>query len=148
MSSKKVTICPFFLKNKCTYGNKCWYSHDVSMINDSLNIRPASVNSKQQSSNTCMFFLENRCTNKNCTYFHGYCDRLQHVKIIDDHASEINNLVKMDDTKYISSDIQAFYVRFSGNNNNVKKTINQGYKIGKIIFSSDKAICAVQKDGM
>ena len=147
MSSKKV-LCPYFLKNQCIYGNKCRNSHDISMIDNSINIRPAPGNSKGQSPNTCIFFLDNRCTNKNCAYFHGYCDRLKHVKIIDEHASEINNLVKMDDTKYISSDIQAFYVRFSGNNNNVKKTINQGYKIGKIIFSSDKAICAVQKDGM
>jgi hypothetical protein len=147
MSNKKI-ICPYFLKNECIYGSNCWYSHDVSMIDNSLNIRPAPINFKQQSSKTCTYFLENRCTYKDCAFFHGYCDRLQHVKIIDEHTSEINNLVKMDDTKYISSDIQAFYVRFSGNSNNVKKTINQGYKIGKLIFSSDKAICAVQKEGM
>ena len=147
MSNKKI-ICPYFLKNKCIYGSNCRDSHDLSMIDDALNIRPAPINFKQQSPKTCIYFLENRCTKKDCAYFHGYCDRLQHVKIIDEHTSEINNLVKMDDTKYISSDIQAFYVRFSGNSNNVKKAINQGYKIGKLIFSSDKAICAVQKEGM
>lgn len=149
MSNKK-TICPYFLKGICKFGDKCHFSHDISMMDDSSNIKPAPTDFKQQSQspNTCRFFLDNKCTNKNCPYFHGYCDRLQNLRVIGDHFNEINNLVNMDDTKYISSDPQVFYVRYSGNSDNHKETINQEYKIGKLIFSGNKVICVVQKEGV
>ena len=54
----------------------------------------------------------------------------------------------MDDIKFISSDEQVFYIRNSGNDDNYGETIAQGYKIGKLIYSSDKVICAIQKEGM
>ena len=54
----------------------------------------------------------------------------------------------MDDKKYISSDSQVFYVRFSGNDEIHGENISQEYKIGKLIYSSNKVICAIEKEGM
>jgi hypothetical protein len=70
------------------------------------------------------------------------------VKKIENHQKPINNLINMDDTKYISSDERTFYIRFSGNNDFHEETIAEGYKIGKLIYSSEKVICAIQKEGM
>lgn len=139
-------ICPFFLKNMCKYGQNCRYSHEIEEV-------PMTPNYPQKNNNQklipCTFFLKNSCTKKNnCNFFHGYAGRLQHVKTIDNHKNEINNLVNMDDTKYISSDCQVFYVRFSGNDDVHGENIEQDYKIGKLIYSSNKVICAVMKEGM
>ena len=155
MSNKKG-ICPYFLKGCCRFGDKCKNSHDTQMSDDSQKSSdqpaPTSFNNDQnlnQSKNTCRFYLQDKCTNKACTYFHGYNDRLKHLKKINEHKNEINNFVKMDDTKFISSDCQDFYVRnISENVKDYKETINQEYKIGKIIFSSNNVICAIQKEGM
>ena len=146
MSNKKQ-ICPYFLKGNCRFGDKCFNSHDISMIDDTTNnTQPAPPTFNQQK--TCKFFLENKCTNSKCHFFHGYCDRLQHVKTIKDHLYEINNLVNMDNVKFISSDIQSFYVRYSSNDEFYKETISQGYKIGQLTFSSNKVICGIQKEGL
>ena len=133
MTSKP--ICTFYLNGKCKYGDKCKYSHDAPMTN-------------HKSNNTCTFFLSNKCNKPNCNFFHGYADRLQYLKTIDNHTNEINNLVNMDDKKYISSDSQVFYVRFSGNDEIHGENISQEYKIGKLIYSSNKVIYAIEKEGM
>ena len=54
----------------------------------------------------------------------------------------------MDDTKYISSDSQIFYVRYSGEEKIFDINIGKEYKIGKLIYSSNNVICAVEKEGM
>lgn len=145
MSNKKQ-ICQYFLKGNCRFGDKCHNSHDISMIDDTTNAQPAPPTFNQQKA--CKFFLENKCTNDKCHFFHGYCDRLQHVKTIKDHLNEINNLVNMDNVKFISSDKQSFYVRYSRNDDSHKQTISQEYKIGKLTFSSNKVICGIQKEGL
>ena len=46
--------------------------------------------------------MTNSCNKKNnYEYFHGYCDILQYLKIIEKHKNEINCLVNMDDTKLV-----------------------------------------------
>ena len=84
----------------------------------------------------------------NCHFFFFFCERLEHVKKIENHQKPINNLINMDDTKFISSDERTFYIRFSGNDNVHEETIAEDYKIGKLIYSSEKVICAIQKEGM
>lgn len=140
-------ICQYFLKNKCKFGNKCRDLHpdDINMITS--NSQP-NTNHAHQKSSTCHFFLTNSCTKKDkCDYFHGYCDRLQYVKTIDNHKNEINNLVNMGDSKYISSDFETFYIRFSGSNEYLGENINSEYKIGKLIYSNNKVIFGIQKNG-
>ena len=143
-------ICAFYLKGHCRFGDKCKNFHppnqgSIPMTHPGLNPNPIL---SQPSSHNCTFFLKNSCTKKDCYFFHGYCDRLEYVKTIDNHNKEINNLLNMDDIKFISSDEQVFYIRNSGNDDNYGETIAQGYKIGKLIYSSDKVICAIQKEGM
>ena len=142
----KKTVCQFFLNGYCKFGDKCKNSHintgDVDMNPQIYKKFPTQKN------NICTFFLKDKCTKNNCSYFHGYCDRLQHVKTIKNHLNEINNLVIMDNTEFISSDIQTFYIRFSSNDTFFAKDINQDHKIGKLIYSSNKVICATQGKGM
>ena len=95
------------------------------------------------------FFLDNKCDKKEkCEYFHGYCDRLQYVKTIGNHKNEINNLVNMYETKFISSDFETFYMIDSGTNQFQGENIIQEYKIGKLIYSNNKIIFGIQKGGM
>ena len=146
--SKKQQICPYFLKGNCYFGKNCHNYHpsDVPMsISSSQSQNPQYT----QHDKTCKFFLTNSCNkNNNCEYFHGYCDRLQYVKTFGNHINKINNLVNMDEVRYISSDSSIFCVRFSGNDEPQIQNINGEYKIGKLISSSNKIICAIQKEGM
>ena len=142
----KKAVCQYFLNGYCKFGDKCKYSHNIK---DDIDMNPPNQHKfPTQKNNTCTFFLKNKCTKSGCTYFHGYFDKLQHVKTITNHSNEINNLVIMDNTKFISSDTQTFYVRFSGNDEFHAETINQDHKIGKLIYSSNKVICAIQSTGM
>ena len=137
-------ICTYYLKGHCKFGGKCKNLHPPNPGP----IQAPQTGPSSSSSHTCSFFLKNACTKKDCHYFHGYCDRLEHVKTLDNHNKEINNLLNMDDTKFISSDEKVFYVRSSENEGIHGETIAQDYKIGKLIYSSNKAICAIQKEGM
>ena len=143
----KRNICKYYLSGCCQFGDKCKNIHNM---NGDINMNPQNQPKfPTQKTSTCSFFMKNKCNKgNNCNYFHGYCDRLQYVKTISNHLNEINNLVIMDNTKYISSDKQTFYVRFSRNDEFRGETINQDYKIGKLIYSSNKVICAIQKDEM
>jgi len=108
--SKK--ICEYYKSGYCRFGDKC---RNIHSKNDDIDMNQQNQTKfPTQKSNTCSFFMKNACNKGDkCPYFHGYCDRLQYVKTISYHLNEINNLVIMDNTKYISSDNQTFYVRFS-----------------------------------
>ena len=132
MPTNNKIICPFFLKGHCKFGKKC------------KNIHPDNMNN--QITSVCKYFLKDSCTkNKDCHYFHGYYNILEHIKKIVNHNSNINNLLNMDENKFISSDDKTFYVRFTENDNSHDETIAQDYKIGKLIYSSEKVICAIEK---
>lgn len=144
-------VCQFYLKGCCRYGKDCKNSHDVPVPMNTTNTQSNTQSDPNyhNSNDICRYFLTSKCNKgEKCEYFHGYCDRLKHVKTIDDHKNEINNLVKMDDTKYISSDNQIFYVRFSGSDEKYGNNIDQPYTFGKLIYSLNKVVCAVQKSGM
>ena len=131
-------VCLYFLNGNCKFGDKCKNLHQG-------NPQPQQNNHQSKS---CNFFLTDSCNRPNCHFFHGYCERLEHVKKIENHQKPINNLINMDDTKFISSDERTFYIRFSGNDNVHEETIAEDYKIGKLIYSSEKVICAIQKEEM
>ena len=133
---------------KCKFGNKCknLHTYDVQMNQESS---PISQIQPKPTTTTCHFFLDNKCTKgSNCPYFHGYCDRLEYLKSIENHQSNITNLVIMDNIKYISSDERSFHIRFSGINNEHGQNIAQDYTIGKLIYSSDKLIMSIKTGSM
>ena len=135
---KKKKYCAFFFKNQCKNGNNCPFLHEYppgKELNDNY---------------TCKFFLKNTCKNQNgtCNYFHGFGKRLLHIKTIEGNKNYINNLIRMDDTKYISSDDKSFIIHFLQNDEKSETSLGkEGFKIGKMIYSSNKAIFALMKEG-
>ena len=140
MEKKSKPICKFFLQNNCKNGNNCPFRHEYPQ-----NFQPNSQ-PQQHNSNVCRFFLQNSCTKPNCAFFNGYGNQLQHVETIKDDK-EINNLIKMDDKKFIASNEQAIVVRFIGSNEPARENLKEeGFKIGKMIFSGNKVIFGLKKE--
>ena len=66
---------------------------------------------------------------------------LEYVKTIDEHNSQINNIISLDNKIYLTSDNDKFYIRSLEETNNIyKQNIENNAKIGKIIYSSGKII--------
>jgi len=151
----KKTICPYFLRNECKFGANCKYSHQIDDVHMPMNNHSPNQVSNilakylKQFPHSCKFFLQNNCSkNEKCSYFHGYCYRLKPVKTIVKHQNDIINLLNIDNSRYISSDDKAFYIRISGSDEFTENNISQEYKIGKLIYSSDKIICSIEKEGV
>ena len=142
-------ICQFFLQGTCKFGKECHNQHIIppNMQQNHPHGTPQNPNAHHARSSTCRFFLKNACKNPNCPFFHGYDDQLQFVNIIR-NDKEINNLIKMDEIKYIISDYESFTVHFNGSDEIVKKSLNkEGFKIGKMVFSGNKVIFSLIKEG-
>ena len=141
---QKKPVCKYFLENRCNRGDKCPFLHEFP---PGMQPNPQQPQHPQQhNSHICKFFLSNSCSKPNCGFFHGYGNQLKHLKTINGDI-EINNLIKMDDSKYIASDEREFIVRFTNRNEEVKESLNkEGFKIGKMIFSGNKVIFGLMKE--
>ena len=131
-------ICTYFLKGCCRYGQQCKNLHPDNQMNvDESKSTPAP-------SNTCKFFLTNSCNKQNCPYFHGYCNKLKHIKLIQGQNNNITNLITFNDTQFIFSDEEKYFI---GNTSGVnkKENVDENCKIGKMIFSNNKVIFAAEK---
>ena len=140
MKTKKY--CTYFAQNRCNRGDQCPFLHELPPGH--------SPNQKNSDNSICYFFMTDKCKNTSttCNYFHGFGKRLLHVKKIEATNNNIINLVKMDDTKFISSDEKSFIVHFMQNDEKPVTTLNQeGFKIGKMIYSSNKVILAIKQEG-
>ena len=140
MENKK--ICKYYLSGYCKYGKTCHYIHPDNQ-NIMIDEEPAKPISNK-SGKTCSFFLDNKCNRENCHYFHGYCDILKHIKTIQ-NDSDINNLVKIDDTRFLLSDEQKIYAKDLQNNKDIPIYQDDNSRIGKVVVSSNKVIFAIQK---
>ena len=70
--------------------------------------------------------------------------KLKYVKTIEDHSEPINNMIYLENSNYLTSDNNEFYIRnFEDNNNNKKNNFGQNSKIKKIIYSSSKIVFLV-----
>ena len=141
---QKKPVCKYFLENRCNRGDKCPFLHEIP---PGMQPNPQQPQHPQQhNSHICKFFLSNSCSKPNCGFFHGYGNQLKHLKTINGDI-EINNLIKMDDSKYIASNEREFIVRFTNRNEEVKESLNkEGFKIGKMIFSGNKVIFGLMKE--
>lgn len=104
---------------------------------------------KNNNNNICKYFLENSCNKPKgqCKFFHGF-GSLLHFKTIFTKKGNINNLLKMDDNKYITSDQLSFTVRFIQDNGISDTSLDKkGIKIGKMVFSSNKVIFSLKMEG-
>ena len=139
---KKREICRYFLKGICNKGNNCPFLHELPQ-GEAPNPHPID-------NSICKFFLSDSCnkTGDTCNFFHGFGKRLFHIKKIERNGSSITNLIKMDDNKYISSDDQNFFVHFIQNDEKAKTSLEkEGFKIGKMIYSSNNVIFGLRKEG-
>ena len=139
---KSQKICQYYLQGKCMYGANCKNLHELPQGNAPI----------PQSSNvlTCKFFLSNSCNRQNgtCNFFHGFGNRLLHLKSIKANDEKVINLIKMDNTKYITSDEKSFIIRFIQNDETYINSMEQeGFEIGKMIYSANKVIMALKKKG-
>ena len=133
-------ICKFFLQGHCKFGKDCHNSHVLS--------QKPNTNLSSFNSNICKFFVENKCTKDKCTFFHGFGDQLQHVETIKANENEINNLIKMYENQFVSSDEHSFAIRFTNSPGEIKETVNkEGYKIGKMVLGTNELIFGLRQDG-
>lgn len=141
MSNKP--LCKYInVPGGCPYGNKCHFYHP------SNNSVPAFQQKNKNTNFICKHFLAGApCPfYPKCNFFHGYFEKLKFVRILQEHENPIHSLISMDNTKYLTSDSNEFFIRNSSDYNNYyKTTIESGYIIGKIIFSNNKVICGIEK---
>ena len=139
-------ICKFFLQNRCNRGDKCPFRHEYPPNYQPNPQQQHHQNNNSNNSHICRYFMSNTCNKENCTFFHGYGTKLKHMKTYNGNK-EINNLIKMDETKYITSDEKDFIVRFTNSNEEIKQSLNkEEFKIGKMIFSGNKVIYGLMKE--
>lgn len=141
--------CRFWKLGTCNKGDKCPYLHTGPPGNSG--IFPQNSQSSNQQSSTCWFFMsQDGCTKQNCPYFHGYLEKLEIFAKLQEHQIPITGLVRMDNQKFITVDSKEFYIRFIDNlKTPYKNSIDQdGLSVCKLIFSGNKVICGVQKEGM
>ena len=70
---------------------------------------------------------------------------LQYIKTIEEHNQSINNIIYLENLKYITSDNNDFYIRtLEENNETLKENFGNNAKIHKIIYSSGKIIFSVE----
>ena len=70
--------------------------------------------------------------------------KLEYLKTIEEHKEPINNMISLDNSKYLTSDNNDFYIRsLEENNNKDKDNFGENSKIKKIIYSSEKIIFIV-----
>ena len=71
--------------------------------------------------------------------------KLKYIKTIEEHTQPINNIISLDNLKYLTSDNNEFYIRtLEENNETLKDNFGKDSKINKIIYSSGKIIFSVE----
>lgn len=140
MNNHKNQICKFFNRPEgCRNGDKCPYIHQINgTVPNTFQHNPQN----KHDSHVCKYFLNN--TNcpfyPKCAYFHGYCEKLAFNNTLEEHQKPIKAIISLDEVKYLSSDEDTFFVRTGENGFIHKQTVENGFKIGKIIFSGNKVI--------
>ena len=156
----KKAICKYFLKGLCKYGDKCHYSHntstitsknafslytDVSTVNFPTN--PAnpltedflSLDISDNHKNICKAFLNGKCNDPHCTYIHGYGDRLINISKIPTHNLPINNIIKISENNFITTDEKT--LKIYSIEQQIKCTytniVNDSGRISKVYYDSN-----------
>ena len=76
---------------------------------------------------------------------HDFCGKLEYVKTLEDHNQGINNIIALDNSNYLTSDINEFYIRTLQETNTIyKENFGNNSQIKKIIYSSGKIIFSVE----
>lgn len=118
-------ICKNYLNGICFYGNKCFYSHDIpNKFNSDFNKNKKPKSSENDSG------------------------KLEYLNTIEEHNQNIDNIIALNDSNYLTSDINEFYIRTIGMNNSNKENFEKDSKINKVIYSSGKIIFAVENNNI
>ena len=146
-------ICPFFLKGKCKFGNKCKKLHSKNIIppidtNQMQDINP--MQNQNLNNYTCNYFIQGNCKKNNCNLFHGYGNKLQYLFYKNITKNQIINIILISENKFILCDEYTFKIFIIENNeiNQIgEKTLQEG-KIHKLFYLNGKIIIVNIKDTM
>lgn len=151
------TPCKFFIKGVCKYGSNCKYSHILTSPNlrnaftkysDNTSVTPLdsptkpltddflSLDISDNKKNICKYFLSGNCTNKNCSFIHGYGDRLINISKIPSHNLPINNILKISENKFLTTDEKS--LKIYSIENEIKciftNIVRDSGKISKVLY--------------
>ena len=106
-------ICPYFLEGKCIHGDNCKFLHqnpgNPNNINTNQNFNPHFH--KNPKDKTCKYFLQGNCTKPNCTFFHGYGNKLLNVTTYKNaHDMPIKCFAQINENKFITCDENSFKI--------------------------------------
>lgn len=165
---KKATVCQFFLKNKCTYGEKCKNIHpgyvtigSSGQIAQSFGGNPQPMdnpynphkifmqNYQYPNLNLCRFFKSGNCNKDNCSFYHGFSDTLQTLQTKKAHENEIIDLIAVNKDIFITYDERGFKAWKLDPQLEVieEKNVEEG-AICKLIFSNGRVIIASKIESM
>lgn len=143
-------ICPYFLKGKCKFGNKCknLHSNNINPQIDPNQMQDINIMQNQNLNNyTCNYFIQGNCKKNNCNLFHGYGNKLQYLfykKVI---QNQIINIVLISENKFILCDEHTFKIFLLGDSfNQIGETTLPEGKINKLFYSKGKIIIVFIKE--
>lgn len=147
----KRPICKYFLEGHCRFGDKCRNHHPQQNPNIQNPIAPQNPQINPNDQDNCRNFLQGNCNRNNCPFFHGYGNKLKHLKKTDAHDLLINDMCyDMDHKLLLTSDKSCIKMwRFNGDNFELFKAKKiDGYEITKLTYSGKKIILILEKDEM
>ena len=136
----KQKICPYFLQNKCKWGDHCKNLHQLPGNNLNPNQNPHFSYQNNPKDYTCKFFLAGNCTKKNCNYFHGYGNKLLNLTTyVNAHEMPIKCFAQINENKFISCDESSFKIwGFNPGFEKLKEEKIPEGKIDNLLYSNGK----------
>ena len=99
---------------------------------------------KHKTSKSSFYKQHKNISNQNSESSKSLIRKLEYYTTIEEHKESINNMIFLDNSKYLTSDKNEFFIRILEENNKDKDNFGENSKIKKIIYSSGKIIFIVE----
>ena len=135
MKGKKNQICRNYeTYGKCQYGDKCYFLH-IEPEDKKEEKEKKEKNDKKEKKINLSKIKEK---------FGGYGQNIKFIVTQEEYATDINNIIKLNDNRYLTSDSNEFHISEIKENEKDEYIYKSEYrpnaKFGKMIFSSQKLI--------